>query len=264
MSYHKLNGEEGAENIMWENSLTDRVALVTGGARRIGEAIVRTLHAYGAKVVVHYHSSKNEALALQSDLNQLRAQSCFLVQGDLLDIAQHVKIMAEVLEQASRLDILVNNASRFYPTKLGEITEQQWDDLVGTNMKAPLFMTQAARQALADSQGCVINMIDVHGLRPLPEHPVYCGAKAGLVMLTQSLAREMGPDVRVNGIAPGAILWPEHGMSAQAQSSLLAKTALERPGNVEDIARMVLFLAKDADYITGQVFPVDGGRILNH
>ena len=131
-------------------------------------------------------------------------------------------------------------------------------------MKVPLFMAQAAHGALADSQGCIVNMVDVHGMRPLPEHPVYCAAKAGLMMLTQSLARELAPKIRVNGIAPGAILWPEQGMSNEAQETLLAKTALRRAGNVEDIARMALFLAKDADYITGQIFPVDGGRMLNH
>lgn len=249
---------------MQENNLTGKVALVTGGAKRIGAGIVRALHADGATVVIHYHSSQTEALALQGELNQLRTRSCFLVQAELLDIAQHARIMDEVLRQTGRLDILVNNASRFYPTKVGEITEQQWDDLVGINMKVPLFMTQVAQKTLTGNHGCVINMVDIHGLRSLPEHPVYCAAKAGLAMLTQSLARELGPAIRVNGIAPGAILWPEHGMSTDAQQELLSKTALRRAGSLEDIARMVLFLAKDADYITGQIFPVDGGRMLNH
>lgn len=246
------------------NTLCGKVALVTGGAKRIGAAIARTLHADGATVVVHYHTSRDAALELHKELNQLRAQSCFLVRGDLLEIIQHESMIAESLRQTGRLDVLVNNASRFYPTQVGEITERQWDDLVGLNMKAPLFMVQAARKALIDSQGCIINMVDVHGMRPLPEHPVYCAAKAGLAMLTQSLARELGPTVRVNGVAPGAILWPEQGMNDEAQAALLAKTALQRLGNVEDVARMVLFLAKDADYITGQVFPVDGGRMVNH
>ena len=249
---------------MRNNNLAGKVALVTGGAKRVGAALVRALHADGATVVVHYHSSAVDAVALHEELNGLRAQSCFLVKGDLLEIEQHRTLVDETLAQAGRLDILINNASRFYSTQFGEITEQQWDDLVGVNMKVPLFMAQAARAALMDSQGCIINMVDVHGLRPLPAHPVYCTAKAGLVMLTRSLARELGPTVRVNGIAPGAILWPEQGMRAEAQDDLLGKTAMRRLGDVEDIARMALFLAKDADYITGQVFPVDGGRMLNH
>ncbi len=249
---------------MQKHSLAGKVALVTGGAKRIGAAIVQALHADGATVVVHYHTSQAEALALQEMLNQQRAQSCFLVRGELLAIAQHAQIMADVLAQTGRLDILVNNASRFYPTPLGEMTEQQWDELVGINLKVPLFLAQAAQPELSARKGCIINLVDVHGLRPLLMHPVYCAAKAGLAMLTQSLARELGPAVRVNGIAPGAILWPEQGMSATAQAALLDKTALRRPGEVEDIARMAVFLAKDADYITGQVFPVDGGRMVDH
>ncbi|MGB0849124.1 MAG: pteridine reductase [Thiolinea sp.] len=249
---------------MKENNLTGKVALVTGGARRIGAAIVRVLHEAGATVAVHYHSSSDEAHALQAELNQQRENSCFLVQGELLDITQHKKIVAEVLRKAGRLDILVNNASRFYPTPLAEMTEQQWDELNGINMKVPLFMAQAAQQALCESKGCIINMVDVHGMRPLENHVIYSAAKAGLVMLTQALAREMGPCIRVNGIAPGAILWPEQGMSSEQQQELLAKTVLRCPGNVEDVSRMALFLAKDADYITGQIFPVDGGRLLNH
>lgn len=249
---------------MQEDSLAGKVVLVTGGAKRIGASMVRAFHQHGATVVVHYQTSHIEAQALQQALNQLRAESCWLVQGDLSDITTHNRIIAEVLEQAGRLDVLVNNASRFYPTPLGNITERQWDDLVGINLKVPLFMVQASQQELMANQGCIINMVDIHGLRPLPEHPVYCAAKAGLVMLTQSLARELGPDVRVNGIAPGAILWPEQGMSATAQEALLAKTALLRAGEANDIARLALFLAKDADYITGQIFPVDGGRMLNH
>lgn len=249
---------------MAEMVLTGKVALVTGAARRIGAVIVRTLHAAGATVVVHYRTSADEAHALQLELNQLRPDSCFLAQGDLLDVSGLPALVDTVVQQAGRLDILVNNASSFYPTPLGSISVQAWDDLLGTNLKAPLFLSQAALGQLRKNQGVIVNLVDVHGMRPLPEYTVYCVAKAGLLMLTQALARELGPEVRVNGVAPGAILWPEMDVPEAKRNELLAKTALKRAGEPEDIARAVLFLVQDAPYITGQVMVVDGGRLLNH
>jgi pteridine reductase len=245
-------------------TLENKVVLVTGAARRIGAVIARTLHGAGATVVIHYRSSAADAQTLQEELNAQRANSCFLVQGDLLAIAQLPDVIAQTVAQAGKLDVLVNNASSFYPTPMGTLTEQQFDDLMGTNLKAPLFLAQAAMPQLRANHGCIINIVDIHGFRPLKNYPAYCAAKAGLLMLTQSLARELGPEVRVNGVAPGAILWPEMAENHAMHKDLLARTALKREGSPEDIAKTVLFLVRDADYITGQVIPVDGGRMLNH
>ncbi len=261
MHYDNPNEQVGD---MVETTLAGKVALVTGASRRIGAVIVRTLHAAGATVVVHYRHSEQDALDLQRALNTLRPDSCYVLPADLLDTAGLPALMDALLRQTGRLDILVNNASSFYPTPLGTITEAHWDDLLGTNLKAPLFLAQAAAPQLRENRGVIVNLVDIHGLRPLPEHSVYCVAKAGLVMLTQSLARELGPPVRVNAVAPGAIIWPEAGMPVDEQQKLLAKTALQRIGSPEDIAQAVLFLVKDAPYITGQVLAVEGGRMLNH
>lgn len=249
---------------MIENSLTGKVALITGASRRIGAMIARTLQREGATVVIHYKDSVDEAKALHAELNAQRVDSCLLLQADLLATKNFSKLINSLVEQTDRLDILINNASSFYPTPLGSIQEQQWDDLMGTNLKVPLFLSQAVLPHLQQSKGVIINLADVHGLRPLPEFSVYCTAKAGLIMLTQVLARELGPCIRVNGIAPGAILWPERPIGEDQRTELLAKTALERMGSPEDIARTVLFLVRDALYITGQVIAVDGGRLLNH
>ncbi|MEE9309917.1 MAG: pteridine reductase [Cocleimonas sp.] len=247
-------------------NLKGKVALVTGSARRIGAVTVQTLHEAGATVIVHYRSSAKEAEELCAKLNKIRLDSCFLQQADLADVQTLPKMVENIIKQAGRLDILVNNASSFHPTPVGEITEAHWDNLMGSNLKAPLFLSQAAAPQLIKNKGCIVNMIDVHGFRPLKNHPVYSSAKAGLLMLTQSLARELGPQVRVNGVAPGAILWPENESSEmQAEhEALLEKTCLKREGAPEDIAKAILFLVKDADYITGHVIPVDGGRMLNH
>ena len=247
-------------------NLKGKVALVTGSARRIGAMTVEKLHEAGATVIVHYRNSFEDAEKLSLKLNNIRENSCFLQQADLANVEELPKMVDAIISQAGRLDILVNNASSFFPTPVGEITEAQWDNLMGSNLKAPLFLSQAVAPHLIDNKGCIVNMIDVHGLRPLTNHPVYSSAKAGLLMLTKSLARELGPDVRVNGVAPGAILWPENEtveMKADHQA-LLDKTCLKREGLPEDIAKAVLFLVKDADYITGHVIPVDGGRLLNH
>jgi len=248
------------------SDLKGKVALVTGSARRIGAATVRKLHDAGANVVVHYRNSADDAERLCADLNAIRSQSCFMQQADLSDISA-LKIMVDkMIEQTGRLDILVNNASSFFPTPLGDITEDHWDNLMSSNLKAPLFLSQAAASQLIKNKGCIVNMIDVHGFRPLKNYPVYSAAKAGLLMLTQSLARELGPDVRVNGVAPGAIIWPEAdaGDMQAEHKALLDKTCLKRKGSPQDIASAVLFLVADADYITGHVIPVDGGRMLNH
>ncbi len=246
------------------SNLAGKVALITGAARRIGAVIAQTLHQAGADVVIHYRHSAKDAQQLQQKLNAQRDNSCFLVQADLIEVDTLPNLIQNVIKQTQRLDILVNNASSFYPTPIGEITEVDWDDLMGSNLKAPLFLSQAATPYLKQVQGCIINIIDIHGLRPMKNHPVYSPAKAGLVMLTHSLARELGSEIRVNGVAPGAIIWPENELDKQVSDEILAKTALKRQGTPEDIAKAVLFLVKDADYITGHIIPVDGGRLLNH
>jgi pteridine reductase len=244
--------------------LSNKVALVTGSARRIGAEIIRTLHADGAMVVVHYRNASTDAKQLCTELNAVRKNSCMTLQGDLNTTENLPKIIETIIRNMGQLDILVNNASSFYPTPIEDITEKHWDDLIGSNLKAPLFLSQAAMPSLQESHGCIVNIVDVHGFRAMKNYPIYSIAKAGLIMLTQSLARELGPNIRVNGVAPGAILWPEMDTNQSNQQTLLEKTALKREGTPEDIAKTVLFLVRDADYITGQVIPVDGGRMLNH
>ncbi len=236
--------------------------LITGGARRIGAAIARRLHAAGADVLIHYRSSSAEAVALTAELNALRPRSAHCHACDLLDADAPGSLVATATARFGRLDVLINNASSFYPTPVGAITTAQWDDLVGTNLKVPLFLAQAAAPALRPRRGSIINIVDIHGLRPLREHPVYCAAKAGLAMLTRSLARELGPDIRVNGIAPGPVLWPEQAMTEELRREIIDKTALKRHGSPADIARTALFLTRDAPYVTGQIIAVDGGRSI--
>jgi pteridine reductase len=243
-------------------SLKERVVLITGGARRVGAEIARTLHAAGAKVLIHYRSSAGAAALLAEEFNRIRPRSAAIQAGDLLSGEAPDQLVAAALAQFGRLDILVNNASTFYPTAVGKITAAQWDDLMGSNLKAPLFLAQAAAQSLAKQQGLIINIIDIHGLKPLKGYPLYSAAKAGLAMLTRSLARELGPDIRVNGIAPGPVLWAENGMDEDLKREIIGKTALKRGGDPSDIARTALFLARDAPYITGQIIAVDGGRSI--
>lgn len=240
--------------------LTGKVALITGGARRVGAAACRRLHAEGMRIVLHYRVSEKEANDLRAELERARASSVALVQGDLLDTAGLAGIVGEAANAFGRLDVLVNNASSFYPTPIGAATEQQWDDLIGTNLKAPFFLAQAAASHLREHRGCIVNIVDIHGERPLKGYPIYSAAKAGLVMLTKSLARELAPEVRVNAIAPGTIIWPERGLDETVKQQILERTPQKRPGGPEDIARTMLFLIRDADYITGQVIAVDGGR----
>lgn len=242
--------------------LAGRCVLVTGGAKRLGAAIGRRLHAAGANLVVHYHRSRPAADALVADLEAIRAGSATAVQADLHDVARLPALVEAAVARFGRLDVLVNNASSFYPTPVGTITLAQYDDLLGTNLRAPLFLSQAAAPALAESRGLILNMVDIHGRRPLRAHPVYSAAKAALAMLTQSLARELGPEVRVNGIAPGPVLWPERDLDESLKDEIIARTALKRSGSPEDIARTAYFLAAEAPYVTGQVIVVDGGRSL--
>jgi pteridine reductase len=242
------------------SDLRDQCVLITGGARRVGAAIVRCLHGAGARVVVHYRSSRAAAETLAAELNESRPGSVTLVAADLLRDDAPDALVDATLSAYGRLDLLINNASSFYPTPVGKITRADWDDLMGSNLKAPLFLSQAAAAHLRTSRGSIINLVDIHGLRPLKAHPVYSAAKAGLAMLTRSLARELGPEVRVNGIAPGPVLWPEGELNEELKQEIVAKTALKRYGTPEDIARTALFLARDAPFITGQIIAVDGGR----
>ncbi|MBK8283448.1 MAG: pteridine reductase [Ahniella sp.] len=238
------------------------VALVTGAARRVGAVIVRQLHAAGYRIALHVRHSRAEGEALQAELQALRADSCLLLEGDLADTAALPDLVSRTVDHFGRLDALVNNASAFYPTPIGETTEQHWDDLFASNAKAPFFLAQAAAPALRLSRGVILNITDIYAERPLRNHCVYVMAKSALRMMTLSLARELAPDVRVNAIAPGAILWPESGKAYADQQTLIDKTPLQRAGEPEDIARTALFLLRDAPYITGEVIHVDGGRSL--
>jgi len=243
-------------------ALAGKAALITGAARRVGATIARTLHAAGASVALHFRSSAEAATALAQELNSTRANSAVTVEADLLDLAQLQSLPAAATSAFGSLDILVNNASTFYPTPMGDITEIDWDDLLGTNLKAPLFLAQAASAALRIGNGLIVNIADIHGMRPLSRHPVYSIAKAGVIMLTRSLARELGPSVRVNAVAPGPVLWPEDGMDSLLQEKIVDRTALKRAGSPEDVARAVLFFATGAPYVTGQILAVDGGRSI--
>ena len=245
-----------------ETPLHGRVTLVTGGARRLGAAIARRLHAAGASVAIHFRSSATEAATLVTELEAARVGSAAAFAADLLDVPALERLVDAVTRRFGRLDVLVNNASSFYATPLGSITAAQFDDLIGTNLRAPLLLAQAAAPALRRSRGLILNMADIHGQRPLRDHAVYSAAKAGLIMLTRSLARELGPDVRVNAIAPGPVLWAEAGMPEELRAEIVGKTALGRSGSPEDVAQAAYFFAAEAPYVTGQVLAVDGGRSL--
>jgi pteridine reductase len=246
-------------------ALAGKTLLITGAARRIGAEIVRTLHAQGMNICLHYRNSREEADQLREELEAIRPDSVSLAQADLLHTNELPRLVEETLERWGRLDVLINNASSFYATPVGSITEDDWDILMGSNLKAPLFLSQAATPELKKNSGCIVNIVDIHAFRPLKGYPVYSAAKAGLKTLTESLARELGPEIRVNGVAPGAILWPEQEEEYSEQhKEIIQRTALKREGSPADIASTVLFLVRDAQYITGQVIPVDGGRMLAH
>ncbi|NWG30748.1 MAG: pteridine reductase [Rhodocyclaceae bacterium] len=243
-------------------NVADPVVLITGAARRVGAEIARTLHAAGARVVLHYRASAKEAEALVADFNARRENSALAERHDLRDSAGAARLVKAVVAHYGRLDALVNNASSFFQTPIGTIDETAWDDLVGSNLKGPLFLSQAAAPHLAQAHGCIVNITDIHAERPLKGYPLYCAAKAGLLGLTRALALELGPQVRVNAVAPGAIEWPENATDfpPEAQAAIIEHTLLKRVGSPRDIARTVKFLIFDAPYITGQVINVDGGR----
>jgi len=238
-----------------------KIVLITGAARRIGANIAKTFHRAGYGVVVHYHQSHSEAEALVYSLNVVRENSAWAVKANLQSVAQIKCMVNEVAAKTGRLDVLVNNASTFYETPIENATEQQWDDLIGSNLKAPFFVCQAAFPALKETQGCIVNLVDIYAKQALPSYPIYSVAKAGLYALTESLAQELAPTVRVNGVSPGVILWPEN-QSIEASEAIVNRIPLQRQGSPSDIADTVLFLAKDARYITGQVIAVDGGKSL--
>jgi pteridine reductase len=242
--------------------LDGKTVLITGAARRVGATIARRLHAAGANIALHYRNSAVAAESLAVELHQLRSGSVKTFKANLLDLQEIAKLIDAALGSYGRLDILVNNASTFYPTPVGEITAEAWDDLMGTNVKAPLFLSQAAAPALRKTSGLIINLVDIHGLRPLKRYAVYCTAKAALAMLTHALARELAPEVRVNGIAPGPVMWPADAPEPAIKEKIISQTLLQRQGMPEDVARTALFFATEAPYITGQILAVDGGRSI--
>ncbi len=246
-------------------NIENKVILITGGAKRVGAAICRLLHSNGANLMIHYRSSVNEARALQSELNLKRPNSVAIIQGDLLNLAVLPSLIQETVQHFGKLDVLINNASSYYSTELGAINEEAWQDLMGSNLKAPLFLSQAAANELRKQQGCIVNITDMHVERPKKGYIVYSVAKAGLVTLTKSLAHELGPDVRVNAVAPGPVMWPENNPQFDElyRQRVISQTLLKRIGEPDDIAKAVKFLIQDAPFITGQVIAVDGGRSLN-
>ena len=238
-----------------------KVVLITGGAKRVGAATCRRLHAAGASLMLHYRESAGEARLLQAELNNARKDSVALIQADLLDLGKLQSLVDQTLQSFGRLDALVNNASSFFQTPVGEITPAQWEDLIGTNLRAPMFLAQAAAPALKKAQGAIVNITDIHAERPLKNYVVYSVAKAGLVGLTRSLARELAPEVRVNAVAPGPILWPDDdAFDELSRQRIISHTPLRREGTPEDIAKAVHFLLADATYVTGDTINVDGGR----
>lgn len=239
-----------------------KVALITGAARRIGAAIARRLHADGYNLALHYRSSKTEMDALLAELNAARPDSVIALQADLARFDRLPELVARTVGGFGRLDALVNNASGFYPTPIGSATPAQWDELFASNARAPFFLAQAAAPHLRAAQGGIVNLGDIHGETPLANHPIYCMAKAALLMLNKSLAVDLAPEVRVNAIAPGAILWPDHHTDEAAQAAILARTPLPRLGSTEEIAAAVSWLLNGACYVTGQTLHVDGGRHL--
>lgn len=236
--------------------------LITGAAKRIGATCARLLHSEGCNVFLHYRSSKEAALELCFELNQIRPDSAFMMQADLLNREELDSLASEACTAWGGIDVLVNNAATFYPTAVAEVSEQQWDELMGSNLKAPFFLAKLLSETLADNRGCIVNIVDIHADCGLKGYPVYSIAKAGLVAMTKVLAKEFGPAIRVNAVAPGAILWPETASSELERQEILQRVVLGRCGEPSDIAKAVRFLIRDADYMTGQILTVDGGRTL--
>nr|AIA18777.1 Enoyl-(Acyl carrier protein) reductase [uncultured bacterium] len=242
-----------------------KVALITGAARRIGAEIANTLHNAGLNIILHYHRSEHEAMRLCKLFNERRPDSATIKKADLTDKSEYSKLIDASVKEWGNLDVLINNASRFYKTPLDQSNEDNWNDLIDSNLKAPLFLAKAAASELKKQKGCIINITDIHGEKPLRDYLIYCISKSGLIMLTKSLAKELGPDIRVNAISPGTMIWPEgeNELNDHIKQKMIDMTALKKEGHPEDIAKAALFLVKDADYITGQILAVDGGRSLS-
>ena len=238
------------------------VALITGASRRVGAVTARTLHAAGYDLALHYRHSADDARALADELERQRGDSTLLLQAELADLPALPAMIEQLLAHYGRLDALVNNASAFFPTPLGTATPQQWDALFASNAQAPFFLVQAAWPALRESRGAVVNLVDIYAERALPEHPIYVMAKAALAAMTRTLAQDLAPEVRINGVAPGAVMWPAEGKDYADREALLARTPLQRAGTPEDVASAVLWLLRDAPFVTGQIIRVDGGRTL--
>ncbi len=246
-----------------KESLERKWSLVTGGSKRIGADIARGLHKEGSNVIIHYMNSKSDADILVKSLNKIRSGSAISIQANLKKIQEIESLIKNIIDRVGQLDILINNASSFYPTPLESINEEQWEDLISSNLKAPLFLSKAALPYLIKAKGVIINIVDIHSNRPLKNHPIYGPAKAGLAMLTRSLAKDLAPNIRVNGVSPGAILWPlKDDIPEKIKNQILKQTALKRAGEPSDITSTVLFLVKDSPYITGQIIAVDGGRSI--
>ncbi len=241
-------------------AMTTKTALITGAAKRIGAGIARDLHDQGMDVIIHYHTSESQAHALAGELNDIRPQSAIAVKADLRIIDSYNDLVESVMSFKERLDVLVNNASMFYPTPITSTTVDQWMDIMGTNIKAPYFLIQSLYPQLKSASGCIINITDIYGELPLSDHPVYSASKAGLIMLTRALAKELAPEIRVNAISPGAIIWPDETDKAH-QMDVLNNTLVNRTGSVQDITDTVRFLI-ESDFITAQVINVDGGRLV--
>lgn len=243
-------------------TMKDKAILITGAAHRVGAQTARTLHESGANIIIHYRNSQQAAETLAQELNEIRANTVKTIGADLDNEDCYQTLIEQSVKMFGHLDGLINNASEFFPTKLGAVDINTWDKLLNSNLKAPFFLSQAAIPFLKERQGTIVNIVDIHADKPMKGYPVYCIAKAGLAMLTKSLAKELGPDIRVNGVAPGAVMWPDD-MPEAIRQEILDRTALKQPGSALDIAKTILFILRDAPYMTGQIIAIDGGRSLN-
>lgn len=242
--------------------MQNKVTLITGGAKRIGAHTAKYLHSFGSNIVIHCNESRLEAESVCQELNQIRSKSAMIVQGDLSDLSNIERIGQQAIDSFGRLDVLINNASSFHATPIGTITNHDWQSLVGSNMQGPLFLSQYCTQALSQNSGVIINMVDIHAARPLKDHTLYCMAKAALVTMTQSLALELAPNIRVNGVAPGAILWPEMQMKENDKQQILSQVPAQRLGTMHEIAHGIKYLI-EASYVSGQIIAIDGGRSIS-